>query len=288
MQPVHDKAPVAVIIPSFNRRELLRRALNSVLAQTVQADEVCVVDDGSTDQTTETLSRLYPDVRFVVQENKGVSAARNLGVKNTSARWIAFLDSDDEWLPQKLERQLSVIEEQDAACLVHCDEIWIRNGRRVNPMNKHRKAGGDIFSQCLRLCAVSPSAALIDRALFNELGGFDESLPACEDYDLWLRVCSQYDVHYVDEPLLRKYGGHDDQLSRKHWGMDRFRVESLAKLLDSHLLDDTPDRRSEALAELKEKCRILVTGARKKGNQELLAYCESLLQRFEVSDVSQA
>lgn len=280
--------PVAVIIPTYNRRSTLSRALDSVLAQSVQPQQICVVDDGSSDGTAEMIALDYPQVSYLYQKNRGVSAARNHGVANTTADWLAFLDSDDEWLPEKLERQFQVLSGLDDCRLIHSDEIWIRNGRRVNPMNKHRKSGGDIFGQCLQLCAISPSAVLMQRSLFQETGGFDESLPACEDYDLWLRVCSVWPVAYVDEALLKKYGGHADQLSRKYWGMDRFRVRALARLLASGVLDADEQRRKQTLMMLRKKCRILISGAKKRGNDAVISECLSVLERYGESDVSPA
>lgn len=272
--------PVAVIIPTFNRLETLPRALDSVLDQTLTPQEICLVDDGSSDGTEAFIQKHYPQLQYCYQQNRGVSSARNLGVQKTSAPWLAFLDSDDEWLPFKLEKQYEVIQNDPQARLIHSDEIWIRNGRRVNPMSKHRKQGGDVFMQSLSMCAISPSAVVLQRALFDEAGGFDENLPACEDYDLWLRVCSRHPVSYVETALLKKYGGHEDQLSRQHWGMDRFRVQALKKLLVAAELD--VEKRSAALAMLQQKCGVLIAGAKKRGNEELLASCLALLQEFGI------
>jgi len=269
---------IAVIIPTYNRSHTLRRALDSVNSQTVKPNEICVVDDGSTDETEQLLSRHYPQVNYVYQNNKGVSSARNAGVAFTRGHWLAFLDSDDEWMPNKLERQLQEINDNPTFPLVHCDEIWIRNGARVNAMHKHQKAGGEIFERCLPLCVISPSAVMIKRRLFEEVGGFDESLPACEDYDLWLRICSRYPVLYIEEALLRKYGGHDDQLSRQYWGMDRFRVKALVTLLNTGNL--RPQQTQLTRAMLVNKCEILVQGAEKRGNKETAGYYYSLIKSF--------
>ena len=269
---------VGVVIPTFNRAHLLGRALDSVLAQTLRPRQIVVVDDGSTDATAELLAK-YPDVECLRQENCGVSAARNLGIRHCGCDWIALLDSDDEWLPEKLRVQFEALAENPGHRLIHSDEIWIRNGRRVNPADRHRKRGGWIFEYCLPLCVISPSAAVIERSLLIEAGGFNEQLPACEDYDLWLRICSRFPVLYVDRPLLRKYGGHDDQLSRKHWGMDRFRVQALRDLLAAGNLSESD--RQAALASLREKCRILITGARKRGNSEIVTQYEALLAQIE-------
>ncbi len=271
-------ASVGVVIPTFDRAHTLARALDSVFAQTLPPQQVIVVDDGSTDSTPDLVAG-YPGVSYLRQENRGVSAARNLGIRHCGCDWIALLDSDDEWLPEKLGVQFEALAENPGHRLIHCDEIWIRNGRRVNPADRHRKRGGWIFEYCLPLCVISPSAAVIERSLLIEAGGFNEQLPACEDYDLWLRVCSRFPVLYVDRPLLRKYGGHDDQLSRKHWGMDRFRVQALRDLLATGSLSESD--RQAALASLREKCRILITGARKRGNSEIVTQYEALLAQIE-------
>lgn len=271
-------APVSVIIPTFNRSELLRRALESVLAQTMVAQEVCVVDDGSTDNTRSMVEEQFPQVRYIYQDNRGVSSARNTGVEATTAPWLAFLDSDDAWHPDKLAKQMEVADSGEHSPLIHCDEIWIRNGRRVNPMDKHRKQGGDIFEQSLQMCAISPSAALLKRSLFENVGKFDESLLACEDYDLWLRICSLHSVSYIDEQLLTKYGGHEDQLSKKYWGMDRFRVRTLQKLLSSGCLSES--QRKQTLDVLECKCSVLLNGAKKRGNEELISECELIMDTF--------
>ncbi|MCB1670638.1 MAG: glycosyltransferase [Gammaproteobacteria bacterium] len=261
---------ISVIIPTFNRARALPRALNSVLSQTLPPAEVIVVDDGSTDDTAALLGSEFPSVRYLQQPNRGVSAARNLGVAVSRGHWLAFLDSDDEWFPEKLERQMELIERHPDAQVCHSDEIWIRNGRRVNPMQKHTKRGGHIFENCLPLCAMSPSSVVLRRELFEGLNGFDETLPACEDYDLWLRICSRYPVLYVDVPLLRKYGGHDDQLSRQYWGMDRFRVAALQKILGTGILDES--QQQAARRTLVAKCRVLSIGALKRGRRDRAEY----------------
>ena len=271
---------ISVVIPSFNRAHSLPRALDSVRQQASPADEIIVVDDGSTDGSAELVQRLYPEVLLLQQPNRGVSAARNRGIRQACGDWIALLDSDDEWLPDKLARIRQVHAQHPAEQLFHSDEIWIRNGTRVNPMHKHRKHGGMIFRHCLPLCVISPSAAVIRRSLFDTIGLFDESLPACEDYDLWLRLCHRHPVVFIDEPLIVKYGGHADQLSRRYWGMDRFRIDSLQRLLDSPHLDET--QREQTLDILTRKLRILLKGARKHANEDILHRYQPLLDDLEV------
>lgn len=274
---------VSVIIPTHNRRELLTRALSSVRDQTESAAEIIVVDDGSDDGTYEMLLGRdeYRDVRVIrLPQNAGVSAARNVGIVDSNGQWLAFLDSDDAWLPQKLERQLSALRAQPRDCRVlHCDEVWIRNGRRVNAMKKHAKAGGNIYRACLALCAISPSAVMVHRTVFAAVGLFDEQLPACEDYDMWLRICSRYPVTYVDEPLVVKYGGHADQLSRRFEAMDRFRIRALAKILDQNELDEHDKLATRVM--LQEKCRIYGEGARKRGRDGEADEISALAGRYQ-------
>lgn len=264
---------VSVVIPTYNRAHTLPRALDSVLTQSLRPTEIIAVDDGSDDATEELIRHRYPSVRYMNQPNAGVSSARNLGIECARNEWIALLDSDDAWLPTKLAAQRDVLAVQPDRRLCHTEEIWIRNGRRVNPMRKHAKSGGWIFAQCLPRCVISPSAALFHRSLWEEAGGFDVSLPACEDYDLWLRVCSREPVAFVARPQILKYGGHDDQLSHKHWGMDRFRIRALEKLIATGGLD--PAYRAAACSTLIEKAGILAAGARTRGNVERAALYEA-------------
>ena len=253
---------VSVIIPTYNRGEVVLRALRSVFAQDHAVDQVIVVDDGSTDDTIERVERNFPGVELIVQTNHGVSHARNRGIERARNEWLAFLDSDDEWLPGKITAQLAAIMSDGISRVCHSDEIWVRNGRRVNPMNKHRKYGGDIFLHCLPRCVMSPSSVVLHRSVVEELGGFDETLPVCEDYELWLRIACQTTVLYVPEKLLIKYGGHKDQLSRSSWGMDRYRIQALEKLLLSEVLSETQSQK--AIAEMLRKIEIYVAGARRR------------------------
>ena len=252
------------------------RAIRSVQAQNYQDCELLVVDDGSRDGTAERIQEEFGDaLKLLVQpQNKGVSAARNLGITKAQGEWLAFLDSDDEWLPGKLTRQTATLRES-GLLVCHTDEIWIRDGQRVNPMDKHAKAGGRMYQMCLPLCCISPSSVLMRRDLLEEMGGFDESFEVCEDYDLWLRVTAHEPVLFVDQQLLYKHGGHDDQLSTRHWGMDRFRVRALQRVLDEGLVSGEDERRTRET--LVGKLDILVEGARKHGNDELLQELEPQL-----------
>jgi glycosyltransferase involved in cell wall biosynthesis len=269
---------ISVIVPTFNRVHTLPRALDSVLKQRLPAGEILVVDDGSQDDTRQLIQDRYPHCRYLQQSNQGVSAARNRGILEAGGDWIALLDSDDAWLPDKLYRQQQTLKRLPGYRLCHTDEIWIRNGVRVNPMKKHAKHGGWIFTDCLPRCVISPSAALLHRSLFDQFGLFDTALPACEDYDLWLRICAREPVLYLDSPLVVKYGGHADQLSRAHWGMDRFRIHALEKAIDSGTL--SPPDRAAAIAMLRHKSRILAQGAEKRGQRQRAEAYRKLMQAY--------
>lgn len=257
---------ISVIIPTYNRAHTLEQAIQSVLDQTYPAQEIIVVDDASIDATPEILEKYSSRVKIIRNErNSGVSFARNAGIQIALGDWIAFLDSDDSWSPEKLERQKHFHDSHPALLISQCDEIWIRNGIRVNPMSKHKKKGGWIFEACIPLCIVSPSAVIIHKRIFKHIGLFDVNLLACEDYDLWLRIAPHYEIGLLDEKLVTRYGGHEDQLSRKFWGMDRFRITAMEKHMDS---DIDPAWKKTLLEELQFKCGVVAAGAKKRNNMD--------------------
>ena len=269
---------ISVIIPNHNRANLLPRALDSVLSQSLAADEIIVVDDGSTDDSCALLKKNYPGVRLLRQKQLGVSRARNTGINMAKGEWLAFLDSDDEWLPEKLEKQATRLCASDKPLVIHTNETWLRNGQPLKQLAKHRKYGGHIYQHCLALCLMSPSSIMIHRDVFAELGSFDEALPVCEDYDMWLRICSRYPVAFLEQPLIIKHGGHKDQLSKKYWGMDRFRILSLAKNLEQLTLEEADKQATIDI--LLSKIAIYLKGARKHGNKEMVEHFESLQARY--------
>ena len=275
---VVDSPKVSVIVPTYNRADRLERALNSIVSQTYQDFELIVVDDGSTDKTYQ-LMKSFPKAQYLyIKKNSGVSKARNVGLAFAKGELICFLDSDDLWKEKKIQIQSLWLENNKDSQICYTDEIWVRNGVRVNPMNRHRKYSGDIFRHCLGLCIVSPSSVMIRAKLFDEIGNFDESLPACEDYDLWLRIASKYAFHFIEEPLIIKYGGHSDQLSRKYWGMDRFRVVALKKLLDQNSLDKEKLKLTRSV--FLEKCSILIKGFEKRGKKEEESFYRELVNKY--------
>ncbi len=265
---------ISVIIPTYNRAWCLNKAIDSVLSQTSASFELIVVDDGSTDHTQALLTEYAGRLINLKQSNQGVSAARNAGIEYAQGALIAFLDSDDEWLPGKLAVQSAFFNSHPNAVACQTEEIWVRNGVRVNPKKKHAKPSGDIFKRSLSLCLVSPSAVMLKKSLFDEVGYFDESLPACEDYDMWLRISCRYPVQRLNAPLIVKNGGHNDQLSRQA-GLDRYRIQSLLKLIKSGLL--SKGQKIEAAAVLSEKCRIYALGCRKRGRATEAEYYDRLI-----------
>ena len=270
---------VSVVIPTYNRKTVLPRAIDSVLAQKGADFELIIVDDGSTDNTHHLIESRSPFSvpRVFRQENKGPAAARNLGIREAKGKWIAFLDSDDEWKPGKLKAQLEFFAAHTKYLICQTEEIWVRNGTRVNPMKKHQKFGGQIFEKCLPLCIVSPSAVMMHRKLFDEIGLFDESLPACEDYDLWLRIAAKHPIGLIEKPYIMKYGGHADQRSREFPAMDQFRIRSLAKILSQNIL--TPEQSVAVRKTLEEKAKIYIEGALKRGKKEEAEEIQRIVKR---------
>jgi glycosyltransferase involved in cell wall biosynthesis len=273
-----EKPPrVSVIIPTYNRARIIEEAVDSVLAQDYKGFELIVVDDGSTDNTSEVLARYEDDIRMIFQMNKGVSAARNRGIAEAAGKLIAFLDSDDLWLPQKLSTQVEFFRQRPDALICQTEEVWVRNGVRVNPKQRHKKPSGMIFKPSLELCLVSPSAVMIRRELLDTVGNFDETLPACEDYDLWLRISCRFPVFLIETPLIVKRGGHDDQLSKRA-GLDKFRIKAIANIIKTGILSE--DQHQAALIMLRNKCRIYAAGCRKRGRGEEARYYEMLPEDF--------
>ncbi|MBL7545978.1 MAG: glycosyltransferase [Bdellovibrionaceae bacterium] len=270
---------VSVIIPVFDRIEPLERALRSVQKQTFQDFEIIVVDDHSTVDIFSVTEKYA--TQYLKSVGKGVSAARNRGIQSSRSEWIAFLDSDDEWLPNKLELQFQYLSANKNCDFVHSNELWIRNGHPVTQSLRQRKMGGRIFSQCTERCLIAPSSVLARKSLLSEVGLFDESFPVCEDFDLWLQVSSVIDIGFIQEPLVIKYGGHSDQLSMQFHSMDLWRVRALVKHLKN--INLTGDERVALGSSLKKKCEILLKGFHKHGNFENRDEIQSYLETVQLS-----
>lgn len=270
----------SVVIPSYNRLEFLKVAVRSVLKQTYRDLELIISDDGSDDGTRAFINSI-PDgrIKYIFNENRGVSAARNRALEIAEGEYIAFLDSDDRWLPEKLETVDSAIFSNPEYAIFHTLEKWNKNGKHLNQKKKHLKKSGNIFKYCLGICGVSISTAVVNREVFNDIGYFDETLPACEDYDFWVRTSLRYEVYLVEKILTLKEAGHPDQLSQKFWGMDRFRIKSIMSLLDNWVLEDKDY--IAAYIELKKKCTILAGGSFKREKAEEGHMYMDIIKRYD-------
>jgi len=256
----------SVIIPVYNRYEQVKRAIDSVLSQTLRDFELIVVDDGSSDRTPELESIYNGRLRYIKQERGGVSAARNCGIRHSASEHITFLDSDDEWNPRKLAGHKNFIQNNPRINIHQCDDIWVRNGKRVNMSARYSKRAGDIFMKSLELCAISPSSVSIKADMFDRYGMFDEQMPVCEDYDLWLRITPFECTGLISEKLITRNSGHEGQLSAMYHGMDRFRVYSIMKLLDESGERLNAEQRDAARECALKKISILKKGSDKRGN----------------------
>jgi glycosyltransferase involved in cell wall biosynthesis len=256
--------PISVIIPTYNRREYLGKAIDSVLNQTFQNFELLIVDDGSEDGTDKFVASYGKAVRYLYQDNLGAAAARNTGIRAARYDLLAFLDSDDSFLPEKLAVQSAVMAAQPEYLVSHTDELWYRGGQLLKQKRRHARKGGELFARCLELCAVGMSTVMVHRRLFDEVGLFDEQLPCCEDYDLWLRVSARFPFLLVARPCTLKDGGRPDQLSVIHRvGMDCYRIGAILKIIRSGKLNH--DQMRLARLELVRKCSIYGRGCLKYG-----------------------
>lgn len=270
---------ISIIIPTFNRGPFLARAIRSVREQTFQDWELIVVDDGSEDESQAIVEEFQDHrIRYLYQKQRGVSAARNAGIDLSRFPWICFLDSDDHWQPAKLHRQMEELERRPRYRIIYTDEIWIRNGKRVNPRKIHRKYSGWIYHRCLPLCIISPSSVLLHRTILDQEGFFDEDFPVCEDYEMWLRISSRHPIFFLEEPLIVKVGGHSDQLSRSLWGLDRYRLQALVKICSAGHL--TPQQERWTTRQIVEKLAILATGFANRGKAAEAANYRKMIQEW--------
>ncbi|MEK6557920.1 MAG: glycosyltransferase [Candidatus Margulisiibacteriota bacterium] len=258
---------ISIVLPVFNRETRLINTIESVIQQSFQDFELIIVDDGSNDSSVriaEAYQKSYPQkIRYFIQKNRGVSSARNVGIKRARGVYLAFIDSDDLWIKSKLEKQVTKMRTLGWE-VSQTEEQWVRNGKKVNAMKKHTKRSGRIFYDCLPLCLVSPSAVMIKRAVFEKIGQFDEKLLVTEDYDLWLRISLHYPIYLISEKLVVKYGGHSDQLSHKYSSMDVFRIYAMRKLLRISWGQLDSLKKAALYWWIKEKANIVATGALKR------------------------
>ncbi|MCP5463938.1 MAG: glycosyltransferase [Deltaproteobacteria bacterium] len=260
---------VSIIIPTHNRQALVLRALESVLLQSFDQFEVIVVDDGSTDNTLSYLQKISDArLRVLAMKHAGVAKARNEGAKIAKADWLCFLDSDDVWRRHKLSEQIRFHHQHSKILLSQTDDVWIRDGVFANKKKEHENREGDIFLESLKLCLICCSSVMVNKDLFFSVGGFDESLVTCEDYDLWLRLLLRTPVGFVNKKLVTKFGGHADQLSKAFDCMDLYRLKSLHKILQNEKL--SAEQEKAVRTEIDIKTAILDKGAGKRGRTSIL------------------
>lgn len=278
------KPLISVIIPTYNRAYILSKAIESVLNQTFKDFELIVVDDGSTDETPYLVSK-YPLI-YVRKPHKGVSHTRNTGVLKAKGEFIAFLDSDDAFVKDKLEKQIKFFEKNPDYKIVQTEEIWYKGERIINPKKIHQKAEGWFFDRAIKLCVVSISTVLIKKEVFSEVGLFDEDFPVCEDYEFWLRVSLKMSVGLIKEYLVVKSGGRPDQLSAMK-GLDYYRTLALLKLFKNYQKDLKLEQKLMLYAEAKRKFEIFYKGALKHGNLEKAFTLKKIFEEtFEHSVIS--
>lgn len=277
---MHNGKPFfSVIIPTYNRKDFLPIAINSVLNQNYYDYELLVVDDGSSDRTKDMVKKFYgknKKVSYICQEHQGVSAARNKGLLKARGKFILFLDSDDRFLKEKLTTFRNYIEKNPKYKIFHSEEIWYRKGKVFSQKAYHKKFGGFIFPHALKLCFLSLSTVAINKDIFREIGYFDKNLPACEDYDFLLRISSLYPIFLIPKYLTIKEGGHADQLSKKYPAMDKFRIYALKKILKNNNL--SKPNYQLAYQELKHKCDIYIKGALRRGKNAEVSYYRNLCE----------
>ena len=260
---------ISCIIPSYNRYELLKKAIHSVLNSSFPPNEIIIIDDGSCDNT-KNIQNDYKSIRYFYIENTGVSKARNLGIQKAKYEWICFLDSDDIWQKDKLQNQINFHKQNKTILISQCNEIWIRNSNQVIIPQRYKKYQGDIFKQAIKNTIVSMSSLMLHKSIFHDIGYFDENLIVCEDYDLSLRIARKYQFGLIQSEDIIKYGGNKDQLSLKYFAMDKYRIIALMKHLDKHIFLD------EVKLEINNKLDIWHKGAMKNTNYKLIDFCKKI------------
>ncbi len=321
---------ISVIVPVFNRSRVTGDAVSSALFQTFTDLEVILVDDGSTAAMDSLTSRFSQDPRFryIRIEHSGKPGnVRNKGAGFARGEYLAFLDSDDIWLPKKLELQMAALRkaneglpEDQRVPLVHTREFWLRGEKLVSQKKQRHARRGNVFPDALKKCTIGPSTTLMEKRVFNELGGFRPDLEIAEDYEFWLRFTSIYPVEYVEQPLIVKRAGHGPQLSEKYEQIEIFRLDALRGLVEDRWFArhadaetaktetaktatakteaaETEASKTEAAETASEeaklqrlaeeeyarKCRLYAEGCRKRGRGEIATEYEQEAQLYGVA-----
>lgn len=243
-----DNVPmVSAIITTYKREpSMVLRALDSIIAQTYRDIEIIVVDDSPADYSERDAVRLAviqrqsenPDISIMYiahEKNMGACVARNTGLDAANGEYVAYLDDDDEWLPEKIEKQIKVIKESDAA-LIYCGSICVNDSTGINVQKKKTYIRGNAFNQLLYFNFIeSTSYPLIRKSCLQEIGGFDPLMQSAQDYDVWLRLAERYDIDYVNEPLVIYHEHNGERITtdpeKKINGLKRIN-DKFAKALD--------------------------------------------------------
>jgi len=272
---------ISVIIPTYNRLSFLKEAVASVEAQNFRDYELIVVDDGSNDGTAEWLAG--KDIMSIYLKHSGLPGkVRNAGAAVAKGQYLAFLDSDDRWLPEKLAYQQRFFTQYAALAVCHTKEIWKRGRKIISQRRQRYQKQGYIFPDALHKCIIGPSTVMLTRDLFYKLGGFAEDLEIAEDYELWLRLTAQYEVGYIDKPLVEKRAGHADQLSAKYGQIEVFRLQALLRALA--LGTWTCEQERLIRATIIKKCQIYARGACKRGKIAEAENYLDLARRFAAAE----
>ncbi len=248
---------VSVIIPVYNRTFSIRDAVESVLIQSIKPSEIIVIDDGSSFDTVSYLKNYMHHIRLIkLNKNKGVSFARNTGIKAACGEYIAFLDSDDLFLPKKLECQINYMAENNLL-ISHTDEFWYRKDSWVNQGKSSKRYGGYIFDKILDKCRISPSSLIVHKSVFDEAGYFNEDLKVCEDYEISLRFALKYKIGYLEKKLIIKRAVEENSLSAGICHIEYIRYEILEKLYRK--INNTLDLNSKnaLIREIERKKQII-------------------------------
>jgi glycosyltransferase involved in cell wall biosynthesis len=206
---------ISVIIPTYNCEKYISEAIGSVLLQTCTDYEIIVIDDGSTDKTRDIVKNKFPEVRYFYISNQGVSRARNYGIRRALGEYIAFLDADDLWLPEKLEKQLKLFQSDQELALIFTEErIFDTNGFMDGKISKKKRLmKGDVVKNIFLFSNVTTSTVMVKRHVFQETGYFEENLKAAEDDNMWMRIALKFRIHLLDEVLVH-YRWTENSLSR--------------------------------------------------------------------------
>ncbi len=280
---------VSVVIPHYRRYEMLSEAIKSVVAQSYGCWEIIVVDDGSPEEewsnwlsiNKKELTGLGQDTKisyFGMNHCGLAGVVRNFGVEQAKGEYIAFLDSDDLWLPTKLESQINYLNSHPEFEWVHAREIWDRAGKVISQSKQRHAHEGDIFNDALVKCIIGPSTLILKKELFKRMGGFSKEFEIAEDYEFWLRILAYCPVGYVDEPLVVKRAGDWQQLSSKYDQITPFHLKGLESFLAWSESDTLlVQKREAAKKEYQHKIEIYIKGCLKRDKRKEARFWEEKL-----------